>query len=175
VTLSGVNGVTISDSTITTDPVNGAVNINSSSSTGTITVENSLPTQTTTIQAGMLTLNSGDGILLDGSTGTLNLNSSGGSMNLTVNQSGGLISVNDVNLTGYGTVNMSAHTLVLQDVSFALTSLVTLDSFNGLAHFNSVAPGDVNFISGVYDGSTLINNQTVLNGVSNITIGHSPN
>ncbi len=175
VSLSGVNGVTISDSTITADPVNGTVNINSSSSTGTITVENSLSTQTTTLQAGTLTLNSGDGILLDGSTGTLNLNSSGGNIDLTVNQSGGLISVYDVNLTGYGAVNMSSHTLVLQDVTFALTSLVTLDSFNGIAHFNSVAPGDVNFISGVYDGSTLINNQTALTGASNIQIGHSPN
>jgi hypothetical protein len=59
-------------------------------------------------------------------------------------------------------------------VTFALTSLVTLDSFYGVAHFNSVAPGDVNFISGDYDGNTLINNQTTLNGLSNITIGHSP-
>jgi hypothetical protein len=148
VNLTGPNGVTVSGSTINADPVNGTVNLTSTGSgSGMITVNDG-----THIESGTLTLNSDGGILLDGSTGALSFSSSAvtpGTVNLTAS---GTASLNSVDLSSYGNVIISAHTVDLQNVTFAAGSDPVLKSALGSANFGSIVLGDVNFISNVKYG-----------------------
>jgi hypothetical protein len=149
VTLSGQTGATVAGTAITTDPVNGSVNI--SSAAGSITVNNG-----TSIQAGYLTLNSGDGILLDGTGATFTGSGPASSVNMTATTA---ISVNNADFSSFATVNMASHTINLQNVAFNGTGAVNLASFLGAANFGSSVAGDVNFIGGVtYGGNTVIGN-----------------
>jgi ferric-dicitrate binding protein FerR (iron transport regulator) len=147
VALSGVNGVSISGAVITaTDPATGSVAV---SSGGSITVGG-----TTTITAPAITLNAGDGILLDGTGGSF----SGNSLSLTAANTA---TVQNADLTAFPTVNMAAHTLNLINVAFGGGSVVNLHSFLGiLAPLPNTGllsvPGAVNFISGVTYGGTTI-------------------
>jgi hypothetical protein len=159
VSLSGVNGVNISGTVITaTDPTTGAVDI---SSGGTITVDNG-----TSITAPSITLNAGDGILLDGTGGTF----SGNIFNLIAANTA---TVQNADLTAFATINMAAHTINLTDVAFGGASTVNLHSFLGLlallpnTGLPSV-PGEVNFIRGVTYGGTTI---TTLNELTYVTAG----
>ena len=148
-TLSGQTGATVAGTAITTDPVNGSVNI--SSAAGSITVNNG-----TSIQAGYLTLNSGDGILLDGTGATFTGSGPASSVNMTATTA---ISVNNADFSSFATVNMASHTINLQNVAFNGTGAVNLASFLGAANFGSSVAGDVNFIGGVtYGGNTVIGN-----------------
>jgi hypothetical protein len=159
VALSGVNGVNITATIITaTDPQTGAVGI---STGGTITVDNG-----SSITAPAITLNAGDGILLDGTSGTF----SGNILNLTaVNTT----TVQNVDLTAFPTINISAHTINLINVAFGNGSSVNLHSLLGIlallpnTGLPSV-PGEVNFIRGVTYGGTTV---TALNEGRFITVG----
>lgn len=162
VSLSGVNGVSISGTAITaTDPSTGAVAV---STGGTITVNNA-----TSITAPTITLNAGDGILLDGAGGTL----TGNILNLTAANTA---TVKNTDLTAFPTINIGAHTINLINVAFGNGSTVNLHSLLGIlaplpnTGMPSVA-GAVNFISGVRYGGTLI---TALNQGSFVTGGSGP-
>ena len=146
VNLTGPSGITVNGATITTDPVNGSVYLDSTS--GSVSVSG------TSIQAGSLTLYSGDGILLDGTGATFTGSGPYSSVNLTATTS---ISVNNADFTSYSTVNMASHTINLQNVAFNGTGAVNLASYLGVANFGSSVVGDVNFIGGVtYGGKSVI-------------------
>lgn len=139
VTLSGPNGVTVSGSTINTDPNNGTVNLTATGSSGMITVNNGA-----SIQTGVLTLNADGGILLDGSSSALHLTGgSSAAINLTTQ---GTLTLNTVDLSAYGSPVLAAHTVDLDNVTFGAGSSPTLKSFLGLPNFGSAVPGDVNFL-----------------------------
>ena len=105
--LTGPSGITVNGANITTDPVNGSVYLDSTS--GSVSVSG------TSIQAGFLTLYSGDGILLDGTGATFTGSGPYSSVNLTATT---FISVNNADFTSYSTVNMASHTINLQNVAF---------------------------------------------------------
>jgi hypothetical protein len=146
VNLTGPSGITVNGANITTDPVNGSVYLDSTS--GSVSVSG------TSIQAGFLTLYSGDGILLDGTGATFTGSGPYSSVNLTATT---FISVNNADFTSYSTVNMASHTINLQNVAFNGTGAVNLASYLGVANFGSSVVGDVNFIGGVtYGGKSVI-------------------
>jgi len=161
VILQSGGDLTVNGATINADPATGSVFMDSAS--GLITVKNA------SITTADLTLNSGDGILLDGTGGTLTLNGGGsGTANLTAaGASGGSLTVTgsgvgghpNVDFSSFSTVNMTAHTINLANVAFANGSAVNLASHIAQLALNPntgavSVPGEVNFITGVtYGGS----------------------
>jgi hypothetical protein len=135
-------------SALNADPTTGSVSL--TSAFGSVNVSG------TSITAHYLTLNSGDGILLDGSGQSFVASGSGSTANFTAPN---LITVNNADLTSYAAVNMAANTVNLFNVAFGSRSVVNLRSLNGVLAPNpntgaGSVPGDVNFIQGVtYGGS----------------------
>jgi hypothetical protein len=113
------------------------------------------------MQAFYISVNSPDGILLDGASGTI----SGNQLDLNSGNADGTdeIDVQNADLTSFATINMAAHTINLTDVAFGGASMVNLHSFFGLLAPlpNSGAaslPGFVNFINGVTYGGDAAEN-----------------
>jgi hypothetical protein len=155
-TLTAVNAINIiwdsvvfitGNSILTTTAKNGQVTLSSRNST--LTVNN------TSIKTHVLTLNSGDQILLDASGRTLTGTSTGSSANFTAPN---LIDVKNADFTSWAVVNMIAHTINLVNVAFG-NGQVKLQSLNGVLAPNpntgaKSVPGDVNFIQNVtYKGN----------------------
>jgi hypothetical protein len=188
--------LTVNGATFNADPVFGSVYMSSDSST--VSVQNAsinsgyinlrtfstaglITVQATAITTNNLNLNSGDGILLDCNgvppTGT----GANPQVNLTdTGISGSALTVNHTDFTSFPTVNMTAHTINLSNVSFATGSTVNLTCFNGqlAANPNTMAasvPGDVNFITGVTYGGVAaqnhVNFSVPVSGVINIAGG----
>ncbi|MGA2243885.1 MAG: FecR family protein [Verrucomicrobiota bacterium] len=143
------------NSALLADPASGTVSL--SSSFGSVIVTG------TSISAHYLTLNSGDGILLDATGNTVTASGSGATANFTAPN---LITVNNADLTSYAVVNMAANTIVLSDVAFAGT--VTLRSLLGIWNNGSVVQGAVNDLGGVTYNRTLVN---AANGSSGLLAG----
>ncbi|HEX9048297.1 MAG TPA: hypothetical protein VF988_14825, partial [Verrucomicrobiae bacterium] len=143
-------------------PGSGSVNITSDA--GSVNVTG------TSITARYLTINSGDGILLDGAGQAFYANTISSAANLTAKH---LITVNNADLSSFGSVNMAANTVNLYNVAFGDGSTVTLKSLNGVLAPNpntgaASVPGDVNFLYNVtYAGSPA---QNYVNNGSGITI-----
>ena len=150
VSVNAGSGITINGVAITAnDPDYGTY---LTSTAGQTTIQNGSSV------AGNLTVNSPDGILIDGSRGgafsgsTISLTAGGGDAN-----GGPAISVQNADLSGYATVNMAAHTVNLLDVAFGGSSAVNLHSYFGALASNPntgqvSVPGYVNFINGVTYG-----------------------
>jgi hypothetical protein len=156
--ISANTGITIGATSITADPEAGSINVNNAS--GVTTINNG-----SSMHAFYISVNSPDGILLDGTGGTF----SGNRLDLTSgNILGDKIKVLNAYLTAFATVNMSAHTIDLMNVAFGNGSTVNLKSLAGMANFGSSIFGDVNFISGVTYGGTTI---TTLNEATYIKAG----
>lgn len=153
----GVDGAVIN-----TDPGSGHATLSSTGGSVTLT--------DTSIQAHYLTLNSGDSILLDASGKTLTATGAGSTANFTAPN---LITVNNANLSSFGSVNMAANTVNLFNVAFGAGSSVTLQSLNGILAANpntgaASVPGDVNFIQNVtYAGHAA---QNYVNNSGGITV-----
>jgi hypothetical protein len=137
---------------------------------GSVTLESRtglLQVKHTSIQTHFLTLNSGDTILLDASGRTLTGVGQNANASFTAPN---LVTVNNADLSTFGTVNMAANTINLTDVAFGSDSSVTLACQNGelAANPNTGAasvPGDVNFITGVtYAGNPAQNYLNPING-----------
>jgi len=127
-------------------------------------------TQSAAITTNNLTLNSGDGILLDGGTngghtpGGLN---GGGSGTVSLiapanfNNPTSTLTVSSADFSSFSTVNMSGYTMYLTNVTFQNGSTVNLTSRNGGASFPATpaaaTPGNVNFLGTNKYGATLIN------------------
>ena len=97
VILSASKSTTVNNTAINADPNSGAVAINSSS--GSVTVTG------TSIQAHYLTINSGDGILLDASGQTLAATGDGATANLTAINT---INVNNTDFSSFAELNLQA-------------------------------------------------------------------
>ncbi len=101
-------------------------------------------------QVSNVTLDAGDGILLNGGT----QNPVAGpvqpfTFNLTAVN---LLQVQNLDMGGFATVNMVAHTINLMNIDFAIGSTVNLQSHFGVLNLGSSVSGDVNFISNVTYG-----------------------
>jgi hypothetical protein len=144
VNISGTD-VIIEDTTINTDPTHGSVTMTSSD--GPINVTG------TSIRTHVLTLNSGDGILLDGSGQKFTTSGSGATANFTApNQ----ITVNNADLTSFATVNMIANTITLTDVAFGKNSIDSFGTPTGDVNVNStLIPGGLNLYNDSYGGTTI--------------------
>jgi hypothetical protein len=177
--------ITIQNSVLSANGGSGSVALNSAF--GSVNVTG------TTIQAQYLTINSGDGILLDSSgqnqstvvskknvaaklfhkNGLVITPVSPGGTGTTSLTAANLITVNSWDFTPYAQVNMAANTINLTDVELGYGN-VTLKSLNGVlaANPNSGAvsvPGDVNFIQNVtYSGGNPA--QNYVNNGSGITV-----
>jgi hypothetical protein len=158
-------GLTVGGSTLNADPNTGTISLANAS--GVTTINNG-----SSMQAFYISVNSPDGILLDGAGGTF----AGNQLNLASGNVAGTdeIDVQNADLTAFQTINMAAHTINLLNVDFADGSLVNLQSFYGLLADNpntgaASIPGYVNFINGVTYGGTLIisdNESTYVNPAS---------
>ena len=132
------------NSILTTTAKNGQVTLSSRNST--LTVNN------TSIRTHVLTLNSGDQILLDASGRTLTGTGKGASANFTAPN---LIDVKNTDFTSWAVVNMAANTINLLNVAFG-NGTVNLKSLNGIWHNGSVVYGDVNNLGGnTYNGKPI--------------------
>ncbi|MEY4917202.1 MAG: hypothetical protein RL616_1115 [Verrucomicrobiota bacterium] len=145
--------LTLSSSLITADTDSGSLTFTSK--------HGSINSSGSSFETYYLTLDSGKDILLDGNGCTIKASVA----NFTAAQ---LIDVKNANLTQMGTVNMSANTINLSDVSFAGGSAVTLKSLLGLLNVGSSVPGKVNFIQNVtYGGNPA---QNYVNNGGGITV-----
>ena len=160
-TVLAPNDLTIAGSTLKSDAGSGSVKLISGVSLLSVTG--------TAITAHYLTLNSGDGILLDASGQTLTATGSGATANLTA---ANLITVNNTDFTPYATVNLAANTINLSDVAFGGGSAVTLKSLLGLLNVGSSVPGDVNFIQNVTYGGNPAQNYVNNGGGITVTTLH---
>jgi hypothetical protein len=103
----------------------------------------------TSVAAQFLTLNSGDGILLD--SGGRRFTASG-EVSRASFTAPNLITVNNTDLSAFSVVNMAANTINLYNVAFGGT--VNLRSQLGTWHNGTILPGAVNNLGGVtYNGS----------------------
>jgi hypothetical protein len=117
------------------------------------------------IQAQVLTVNSGDGILLSG-TGQAFV-SAGGTATFTAPN---LITVNSADFSAFAVVNMVANTINLYNVNFAAGSSDNMGTHTGLATINQSgnASGELNLHNVTYGGTEI----TGLNQI-NFTTGSS--
>ena len=160
---ANANAITVTGSTLNSDPGSGAITLVATSGSTSITG--------TSISAHYLTVNSGDGILLDAGGHVLTATGEGATASFTAPN---LVTVNNADFTSFAVVNMAANTINLSDVAFGGSSSVTLRSLYGV-----LAPspntgaasvyGDVNFIQGVtYGGNPA---QNYVNNGGGITVG----
>jgi hypothetical protein len=148
-------------SALYTDPTSGTVSL--SSRTGSVNVSG------TSITAHYLTLNSGDGILLDAGGQTLTASGSGATANFTAPNT---ITVNNADFSSFALVNMAANTIDLFNVAFRNT--VNLHSHLGIWNNGSVLPGAVNDLGGVTYNGALVNSPNGSTGLlpgTGITVG----
>jgi hypothetical protein len=131
VLLSAATDVTVNGATLTAD----AVSMQSGS--GSVTVKN------TSIHTGFLTINSGDGILLDASGQTITATGAGATANLTAANT---IPLNNVDFSSFAILNIIGNTINIFGDSF--DGIVNLKSKNGIWHNGSVSFGDVNDLGG---------------------------
>jgi len=160
---SSLSAFAAGDLTITGNPVsagdrigriaNGDSDLNADATAGTVYLSSSGSIQVsgTSISAHYLTLNSGDGILLDAAGQTVAALGSGATANFTAPQ---WISLKNADLSSFAVVNLAANTIDLSNVAFGAGSSVTLRSLLGLLNVGSSLPGYVNFVQNVtYGGS----------------------
>ena len=163
VSMTSQQDITIGNSTIAADPAVGTVSMNANA--GSVSVTG------TSITAHYLTVNSGDGILLDASGKTLFASGSGAKASFTAPN---LITVKNADFSAFAVLNMAANTINLNAVAFGAGSSVTLRSLNGVLAPNPntgavSVPGDVNFINNVTYGSNPAQNY-INNGITVTTL-----
>jgi hypothetical protein len=151
--------INVNSSVISTEPENGAVTFKSHS--GSVNLYND------SIQTGLLTVNSGDGILLSGTGQSYTTGGNGGTASFTAPK---IITVNDANLSGFSTVNMAANTINIYNTAFAAGSPDNFGTKTGMATVNQSGnlSGELN-LHGVSYGGTAINSTSQIN----FTIGPS--
>ena len=146
---AGDQGLTVSGSTINANSFSGVLAFKSAHGSVNITG--------TSIQAGLLTVNSGDGILLDGTGQTFSSTAPASTpehptgANFTA---ANLAAINNADLTAFQNVNVTANTINLHDVAFDGT--VSLKSLLGQWHNSSSVFGYVNDLGGnTYHGQAI--------------------
>jgi hypothetical protein len=155
VAITGANGVNVNNSTITTDTSGGSVSMNSSS--GSVTVTG------TSIQTRYLTLNSGDGILLDASGQSLIASGAGSIANLTAKNT---IMVNNANFSSFAIFNVVANTVTI--VNSILSPITNVGTLTGNVNVNGPAEyGEFNLINSSWEG-------TPITSASQVTLSSGP-
>ncbi len=166
VTVNGV-GMSVDGTAISADSVTGTINMNNSA--GVMLVQNNA-----SFTAGYISLNSGDGILLDGAS------FGGNEVDLkAINQPGHTLNVKNTDFTGLMVVRMDGYTINLLNVNFDGASQVYLRSFFGQLASNpntgaASMPGYVNFINGVTYGGNPAQNHVNPGGGATTGIFISP-
>ncbi len=156
VTVTAANTINVSDATIEANTASGTVTLTTTAPAGQVNVNGG-----STIQTAYLNINSGDGILIDGTGGHL----SGNTMSLSTSAGTAAddlsgdhtITVQNTDLSGFQAVNVSAHTVDLNGDNLSSSRTYHFDSFYGDYYINngSVA-GAVNFNHDTLDGTTAI-------------------
>jgi len=177
VNVTAGTGITINGTAVAADDTTyGEVNL--TSTTGQTTIENGA-----SVRVFDLTINSADGILIDGSTGAT---VSGSQLNLTSGNVGGTdsVTVNDEDLSGYQSVNISGHTLYLNGDTFNVNIPNNFTCWSGTANIdNSASPsyviGAANFHNSYTDTgtatpTTLISSTSQLNVTGGTTPVNTP-
>lgn len=146
-------------------------------SAGTLEVDaGSITVQNTSLTAKYLTLNSGDGILLDANGKALTAVGTGSIAKFTAPN---LVTVNNADFSSFGQTIIAANTLVLNNVAFGDGQVVTLKSQYGQLAPNAntgqaALSGYVNFINNVtYGGNPAqdyVNNGSSTHGITITTL-----
>ena len=111
----------------------------------------SIDIASTSVRTHVLTLNSGDGILLDASGKTLTGVGAGSSANFTAPN---LIGVSHADFSSFAKMNLSANTITLSDVTLAPIS--NFGTHSGQAYVNqTVVPGSLNLINCNWQNSAI--------------------
>lgn len=130
-----VTGTASGGSALLSDPASGSVSL--SSSAGSIHISG------TTISAHYLTLNSGDGILLDASGHALVASGPAAMASLTAPN---LITVRNTDFSPFALVNMAANTIVLVNDIFSTTGIYNFGTQTGQVVINGQNPGGLALI-----------------------------
>jgi hypothetical protein len=144
--LSATKSITLSDSTISADPGFGAVAVNSKSGSVTLTG--------TSIRSQYLSVNSGDGILLDGTGAQFTSSGNGSSANFIAANT---ISMNNADLTSYAAINMVANTITLVSTAFGGNSIDNFGTKTGDVYVNNNknVMGALNLHNVTYGGTAI--------------------
>ncbi len=121
---SADKAVAINNSAISTDSGSGRVTINSQSKSVTLTG--------TSIQAQFLTVNSGDGILLDGTGAKFASSGANSTASFTAPN---LVTVKNADLSAFAILNLVANTVTINGVN--LPKLTVVETLTGLANINN--------------------------------------
>jgi len=141
--LTAEKTITVNDSVLNANTATGRIGFNSQSGSVNITG--------TSIQAQYLSVNSGDGILLDGTGQVFASTGTGSTANFTA---ANLAAFNNLDLSQFKNVNVTANTINLHNVAF--DGLVSLKSLLGQWHNSTSVFGYVNDLGGnTYHGSAV--------------------
>jgi hypothetical protein len=152
ITLHSVSDVNVQNGATVATGATGTINLNSAS--GSVTVNNNA-----TIMAFNVNVSAGGNITLDNAnviSGNSIVPPAGSQINLAAT---GMATVNNTDLSTFVKDVISADTVILQNVIFGTGSVVDLQSSSGQLAPNpntraNVVPGDVNFVTGVFYGTT---------------------
>jgi hypothetical protein len=158
-TAVAANDLNVTGSTLNSDPGPGSVTLISTSGSVDITG--------TSITAHYLTVNSGDGILLDASGHTLTATGSGAMASFTAPN---LITVNNADFSAFAVLNMAANTIVL--VGDTLAAINNFGTQTGLVNFSGpVIPGELNLFNDFWQGAPVTSAQVTLSSGPGSTLG----
>jgi hypothetical protein len=147
VNISGAN-VGVDNTTIITDPNSGQVNLNGSSS---------VSISSTSIQTHYLTVNSGDGILLDGTGETFAASGANSSASFTAPNS---ITINNADFSSFAILNLIANTVTVNGANLPRQTFV--QTLLGLVNINnSVENGYFNIINSRWMGTPITSSSQI--------------
>ncbi|HTB84814.1 MAG TPA: FecR domain-containing protein [Candidatus Sulfotelmatobacter sp.] len=158
--------ITINGANFLSDPNNGAMNF--SAKNGSINVSGS------SFNTSFLSLNSGDGILLDG-TGQTFTGGANAQASFSTTGSSAAVSLSNADFTHYAQTSIASQTVNLYNVAF--NNVVNIFSRLGLWNNGSSQSGYVNDLGGVTYNGTLVNAANGSSGKlsgTGITIGKLP-
>ena len=155
-------GVTISGGSITagstTSPKSIVITANGAAGT---TINNGA-----SLNAYYISVNSPDGILIDGTGGTV----SGNHLNLTAadgNSDGGpTTTLQNGDFSQFAIINIRSHTVNLLNDDFSRGSIINIGTYYGVANVeNGIIAGDANFIGDSYGGTRITSASQIGNGI----------
>jgi len=169
ISVTAADGITVSGTSLSANTTSGTVALNNAS--GEVVVNNG-----STIQTAYLTVDSGDGILLDGSSGhysgnTMNLSTSLGT---AADDTSGdhTVTVQYTDLSGFASMNVQGHTVNLNNDNFSSTSSYNFTSFyHGYYINNGDTAGYVNFNNDKLNNTAI----TVTGGATDSTLNPANN
>jgi ferric-dicitrate binding protein FerR (iron transport regulator) len=153
--LNAAGNVTLNNSSLDTSPGSGLISINSKA--GSVNISG------TAIQTHFLTVNSGDGILLNGTGGSFTATGDGATANLTAANA---VNVNSLDLGSLTTLNVSANTVTLDNVN--LPKITNVGTLTGNVNVNGpVTYGWFNLINSRWQN-------TPITSASQVTLASGP-